>query len=94
MHFVIANYLPQINRWFGAILALIPLLLICPLGEGIGRVSVLTFLGLSLLLASIRGDSGCEVMSIPGIIFKNHTHLVCIVFSPIDWLEEVISKRI
>ena len=32
-------------------------------------------------------------MSIPGVVFRNHTHLVCIVFSPIDWLEETIFQK-
>jgi hypothetical protein len=30
-------------------------------------------------------------MSIPGVLFGRRTHLVCIAFSPIDWLEERLA---
>ena len=39
---------------------------------------------------SFNGDSGCEVMAVPGIICNERTHLVCIAFSPLDWLEQKV----
>ena len=92
IHLGVSNYLPNLNRWVGAILAWIPAVLVFVFGTAQAQVAVLTFASLSLILASLRGDPGCEVMSIPGAIFKKHTHLVCIVFSPIDWLEAKIFK--
>ena len=38
-------------------------------------------------VVAVRADGGCEVMAIPSLIFGRYTHLACIVFSPIDWLE-------
>ncbi len=93
IHIVVSNYLGSLNRWLGAVLAWIPAVLVFILGGVQGQVGVLTFAGASLLLAGFRGDPGCEVMSIPGLVFKKHTHLVCILFSPIDWLEEAKSER-
>ena len=40
---------------------------------------------------SCCADKGCEVMSIPGLIFNRRTHLACFFFSPIDWLEKKIT---
>ncbi|RMG44501.1 MAG: hypothetical protein D6723_19230 [Acidobacteria bacterium] len=48
-------------------------LLIFASGTAQVQVAVLTFASLSLILASFRGDPGCEVMSIPGAIYKRHT---------------------
>jgi hypothetical protein len=94
IHIVVSNYLSNLNRWLGAVLAWVPAVLVFMMGGAPGQVGVLTFAGASLLLAGVRGDPGCEVMSIPGLIFKNHTHLVCILLSPIDWLEEQITTRL
>ena len=93
IHFGVSKYLPTLNRWAGALLAWVPALLLFVSGASQRQVAVLAFAGLSLILAGIRGDPGCEVMSIPGAVFKKRTHLVCIVFSPIDWLETRIFKK-
>lgn len=84
---LISNYVPDLNRWVGAVFAAIPVLLIYFLGGTLGQVGALSFVGISLIFSGLRGDPGCEVMSIPGIIFKRHTHLGCLLFSPIDWFE-------
>ena len=46
------------------------------------------YIGGSLLIDSINGDAGCEVMAVPGMLLKRRTHLACLVFSPLDWLED------
>ena len=51
----------------------------------------LAFLAVSLVLAAILADAGCEVMSIPALVFGKRTHLVCLLFSPLDWVEEKIA---
>src|SRR5207249_4275930 len=56
-------------------------------GRGEGQLAAGTFLAVSLVVAGLRGDAGCEVMAIPGALFRRHTELTCLVFSPLDWLE-------
>lgn len=102
VHLAVSKYLPQINKWLGAVLALAPVVFLYVFGigggyifgEGEGQLAALTYLGVSLVLAGIRGDWGCEVMSIPNILLGKQTHLACIVFSPVDWLEgKYISRK-
>ena len=62
------------------------------LGGPFGEVGGLTFLAASLLLAGARADAGCEVMSIPGLLFGRRTHLVCIALSPVDWVERRLNR--
>ncbi len=88
MHLLIAKYVPRLNRWLGAVLAIIPAALLFLLGGGIGQMGSLSYIGGSLFIDSLNGDSGCEVMAVPGIICNERTHLVCIAFSPLDWLEQ------
>lgn len=85
--FLASSYIPNLNRWLGSFIAWAPVVLIFILGGQVGQVGVLSFVGISLIIASVRGDSGCEVMTIPGLIFKQHIQLACLLFSPIDWLE-------
>ncbi len=91
MHLVIAKYVPGLNRWLGAVLAVVPVMLVFLFGGGIGQLGAMTYVGGSLFIDSLNGDGGCEVMAIPGLIFGKRTHLVCIGFSPFDWLEEKLS---
>ena len=79
---------PTIHPGVGAILANTPILSMWLLGRNAVQLGALSFLGISLVLTSLRADKGCEVMSIPGLIFKRYTHLACFFFSPIDWLEK------
>lgn len=59
----------------------------------LGDVAVMIFIGVSLVLASLRADAGCEVMSIPGLLLRRKTHLACILFTPIDWVEQKLIAR-
>ena len=93
MHWIIAKYVPHlnrwlVNRWLGALLAITPAALLFLFGGGIGQMGSLSYIGGSLFIDSFNGDSGCEVMAVPGIICNERTHLVCIAFSPLDWLEQ------
>jgi hypothetical protein len=56
-------------------------------GRGEGELAAGTFLGVSLIVAGVRADAGCEVMAIPGVLFGKHAELACLVFSPLDRLE-------
>jgi hypothetical protein len=94
MHFAITRYTPTVNSWLGAIVAVAPAALVYALGGPVGRVAAVAYVGISLVLQAIRSDGGCEVMSIPAIFFRRRTHLVCIAFSPIDWVEERLKNSI
>jgi hypothetical protein len=64
------------------------------LGHGKGQLAAVTYLGVSLVVAGVRGAPGCEMMAIPGVLFGKHTELACIIFSPLDRLErKLLSKR-
>ena len=84
-----------LNSWLGTALTLALLIAVylaggrggLLLGRGEGQLAAGTFLGLSLLVAGMRGDAGCELMSIPGALFNKRCRLPCVVFSPVDWLE-------
>jgi len=103
VHVLLAGaHLPHLLGWMGAVLAFAPLILLYGLGAGDGglifgagegRLGVLTYLGVSLLLAGLRGDPGCEVMTVPALLFRKRTPLPCLFFSPIDWLERKALYR-
>ena len=90
VHWLVSSYLPALNRWLGALLAVMPVLLVFVFGGVLGQVGAASFLAVSLLLAAIRADAGCEVMSIPSLALGRRTHLMCLLFSPLDWVEEKI----
>jgi hypothetical protein len=63
-------------------------------GHGKGELAAVTFLGISLVVAGVRAVPGCELMAIPGVFFRKHTELACLIFSPLDRLERKLrSKR-
>jgi hypothetical protein len=64
------------------------------LGGGKGQLAAAAFLGISLVVAGVRAVPGCELMAIPGVFFRKHIDLACLVFSPLDRLERKLrSKR-
>ena len=93
IHVYVYKYFPRINKLTGAILAFGPFLAAFFIGYGTpAATGALTFLAISLIIASVRVDSGCEVMSIPSLILGKHTHLACLIFSPIDMIEKKIRS--
>ena len=101
VHYLVHRYIPHINPWLGAVLANSPAIALYIIGggggtifgAGEGRLAALIFVGLSLVIASLRANAGCEEMSIPGLLFGKRTRLACILFSPIDWMEEKLFAR-
>jgi len=93
MHFTIQYYFPNINRWFGAVLANVPAGFLIFANLGAISLAALAYVGISLLLDAVRADAGCEVMALPGLVTKKRTHLVCLALSPIDAAEGWITKR-
>jgi hypothetical protein len=62
-------------------------------GHGEGALTVITFLGISLVIAGVRAAPGCEVMAIPSLLFRKHTELACLIFSPLDNLERKLRNK-
>lgn len=50
--------------------------------------AALIFYGASMLLAAARGYAGCEVLAISNSLLRRHDQVGCLVFSPIDRLEQ------
>ncbi|MDE3005753.1 MAG: hypothetical protein OXU33_05570 [Gemmatimonadota bacterium] len=93
MHVLISRFLRRVNPWMGALLAVAPVAAVFLMSDAPGRLGTLLFVGISLLFSAARAEGGCEVMTLPGMIFGSRTHLCCIAFSPIDWAEARIAKR-
>ncbi len=62
-------------------------------GQGEGELAAVTFLGVSLLIAGVRSDPGCEVMAISRILIRRDAPVGCLLFSPIDHLERRLRRR-
>jgi len=62
-------------------------------GHGEGALAVITFLGISLVVAGVRAAPGCEVMAIPSLLFRKNTELACLIFSPLDNLERKLRSK-
>ncbi len=101
LHVVVSRRLVALGPGLGAVVGLGILVAVylagapgAPLlGRGEGELAAGTFLGVSLIVAGVRADPGCEVMAIPGALFGKHTELACLVFSPLDWLERKWRSR-
>ena len=91
LHWLVSSFWTKLNRWLGAFLAILPVFLVFVFGGVLGQVGAASFLAVSLLLAAVRADAGCEVMSVPSWVFGRRTHLMCLLFSPLDWVEEKIA---
>ena len=87
VHLFVLKFLPNINKYLGTILALSPAIAVFVFAGAAGQIGVTGYISGSLILDAITADLGCEVMALPGLFFSQRTHLCCIVFSPIDWLE-------
>jgi len=86
----IERFVSTINPWLGAVIAVAPVFLLFALGPA-GQISALMFIGVSLVATAVRADGGCEVMTLSGMPMGRRTHLVCLVFSPMDWVEDRLS---
>lgn len=101
LHRLVATRPGSVGGWLGSVVALIPLVLVYVLGinggpifgAGEGQLGALSFLGVSLVLAGLRGDSGCEVMAVPSALSGKPCYLFCPVFSPIDRFEQRKSDK-
>ena len=91
MPLIISKFVPRLNRWLGAVLVAVPVMLRFLSGGVRGQLAAMYYVGGSLFIDSLNGDGGCEVMALPGLILGIRTHLVCIAFSPFDWRDERLT---
>jgi hypothetical protein len=88
VHVFIIRYRPTMNRWLGALLVAIPLIALFVLGGQAGRVAAVGYVGITLLLLSAKGNTANEVLFIPSLLSGKETHLPCLLFAPIDLIEQ------
>jgi len=91
LHAAVARRSATSHRWLGAIAAVLPIVLVFAFGGAVGRIAVAAYVGLSLLLQTVRGDAGCEVLALPAALFRRPAHLPGILFSPIDLVEKHLT---
>ncbi len=87
--------LTRINPWLGAAIMDLPLLLLFfPQVPNLLKFGIVLFFGLSLIIAGLVKYGGCEVTVIASLVLGKRYNVACLVFSPIDWLENKLSKRL
>ena len=91
LHLLIIKFAAGRRRWLGALMALAPVVLVFAFGGPLGRLGVAAFLGGSFLLQTVRAQRTCEVMSIPTLLLRKPTHLMGIMFAPIDLIEQHLT---
>jgi len=92
VHYLVARYLGGLHPWLGAAIAVAPAFVVFLQG-GVYEVGVIAFIGLSLVVIAVLGHPGCEVLAFPALILGRRTHLACILFSPLDWIEGKLVSR-
>ena len=55
--------------------------------------AALTFYGVSMLLAALRGYAGCEVLAISNWLLRRDDQVGCLLFGPVDYLERRASRH-
>lgn len=86
VHLVVSRNLRWLHPWLGAAITVGPAFLIFLQG-GVYAAGVIGFIGLSLILTAALGHPGCEVLAFPALFLGRQTHLACMLFSPLDWIE-------
>ena len=91
LHLVLASNASKVNRWSGAVIVIAPVILLFVIGGPLVQAGVLIYVGVSLLLQTIRADGSCEVLAIPNALVQPPTHLAGILFAPIDLVEKHLT---
>jgi hypothetical protein len=50
--------------------------------------AALIFFGSTMVLTTLRGDAGCEILTLSNWLLRRHDQIACAVFAPIDTLEQ------
>jgi len=91
LRLVMHRFGARVHRWLGAALAVLPLILMFLFGGRLGEVAASAYVGFAFLLQTLRGDGGCEAMALPAAVFRRPTHLMGILFAPIDFVEKHLT---
>jgi hypothetical protein len=59
----------------------------------VSEVAIWSFLGVSMLVAALRGYAGCEVLAIPNAVTGRRDRIGCMLFTPIDTAEARGKQR-
>ena len=62
-------------------------------GTPIDAGAIWLFFGVSLVVAAVRGDAGCEAVAIPNAIFRRRERTGCVAFLLVDLLEGRLGAR-
>ena len=62
-------------------------------GTGLVLALALLYLGGNMILAAIKGWSGCEITAAPRAVFRWNLVLVCPLFTPLDLLDNLVRPR-
>jgi hypothetical protein len=91
LHVVIVRLCPTMNRWLGSLLAALPLIALFAFGGQSGRVAAIVYVGLTLVLLAAKGNTANEVLFVPALLSGKETHLRCLLFAPMDLIEQNLS---
>lgn len=92
LHLLVARH--RLDAVLRKLVAVAPVAALYFLGGDGMKLGVLGYFGVSLVLASLRGDPGCEVTTIPTLLLRRPAYLPCLIFSPIDHLEEALTRGV
>ena len=51
------------------------------------------FFGVSMLVAAVRGQGGCEVVALPNVLFGREDRVSCVLYGPLDAVESAHRLR-
>ena len=51
------------------------------------------FFGVSMLVAAVRGQGGCEVVALPNVLFGREDRVSCVLYGPLDAVESRHRRR-
>ena len=88
VHISIGKFGPNMNRWLGAVLVVLPLIGLFVFAGQTGRVAAVGYVGITLLLLTAKGNSSSEVLFIPALLSGRETHIRCLIFAPVDLIEQ------
>jgi hypothetical protein len=54
--------------------------------------AALIFFGGTMLLTALRGDAGCEILTLSNWLLRRHDQIACALFAPIDALERRCAR--
>ncbi len=91
IHIAIVKYRPTLNPWVGALLVALPLIALFVFGGQTWRVAAVVYVGLTLVLLAAKGNTANEILFMPALLSGKATHLRCLIFAPIDLIEQNLS---